>query len=105
MGWLMHELTHQWQFQHDGLIYLFQAMFLSPTYVYAPRGEPVNIALRDFSNAGKVFRNFNREQQGDIVRDYYFHMQQNDDVSAWDGYLKDLRQPPRKGHRRDVTQV
>jgi hypothetical protein len=27
MGWLMHELTHAWQYQHDGIIYLYQAVF------------------------------------------------------------------------------
>lgn len=95
MGWLMHELTHQWQYQHAGLIYLYQAVFKSPTYQYAPSGETVDCALRDFCQAGKTFGDFNREQQGDIVRDFYFYLKQNADVSAWDTYLKDLRVPPR----------
>ncbi len=99
MGWLMHELTHAWQYQHDGIRYLFEAVFKSPTYQYAPTGEPVDSALKDFSKAGKVFRDFNREQQGDIVRDYYFYLKQNADISAWDTYLKDLREPPASRER------
>lgn len=104
MGWLMHELTHQWQYQHVGLIYLYEAMFKSPTYQYAPSGESVDRALNGFSKAGKVFRDFNREQQGDIVRDYYFYLKQNADVSAWDPYLKTVREPPASRERpREIT--
>jgi hypothetical protein len=103
MGWLMHELTHAWQYQHDGIVYLYQAVFKSPTYQYAPEGQQ-DEALKGFSKAGKVFRDFNREQQGDIVRDYYFFLKQNRDVSAWDGYLKELRElPAHKERQRDVS--
>ena len=104
MGWLMHELTHQWQYQHDGIIYLYQAIFKSPTYQYAPGGESQDDALKGFSKAGKVFRDFNREQQGDIVRDYYFFLKQNRDVSAWDAYLKELHElPAHKERQRDTS--
>ena len=104
MGWLMHELTHAWQYQHDGIIYLFQAMFKSPTYKYAPDGESQDDALKGFSKAGKVFRDFNREQQGDIVRDYYFFLKQSRDVTAWDAYLTELHElPARKERQRDTS--
>jgi hypothetical protein len=104
MAWLMHELTHAWQYQHDGIIYLYQAVFKSPTYQYVPPGEDQDSALKGFSKAGKVFRDFNREQQGDIVRDYYFALQQNRDVSAWDPYLKELHELPAHRERpRDTS--
>ena len=54
-GWLMHELTHQWQYQHDGIGYLVEAIF-APTYVYAPPDTPPGTALKEFSKAGKKFR-------------------------------------------------
>ena len=95
MAWLMHELTHAWQYQHVGIIYLYQAVFKSPTYQYAPAGETVDVALRQFFQAGRTFRDFNREQQGDIVRDYFFYLKQNADVSAWEPYLKEVHVPPR----------
>ena len=54
--------------------------------------------------AGKVFRGFNREQQDDIVRDYYFCLKQNHDVSAWDAYLKELHElPAHKERQRDTS--
>ena len=104
MGWLMHELTHAWQYQHDGIVYLYQAVFKSPTYQYVPAGQSQDDALKGFSKAGKVFRDFNREQQGDIVRDYYFFLKQNRDVSAWDAYLTELRElPAHKERQRDTS--
>jgi hypothetical protein len=103
MGWLMHELTHAWQYQHDGLIYLYQAVFKSPTYQYVPEGESPDGALKGFSKAGKVFRDFNREQQGDIVRDYYFFRKENRDVSAWEPYLKELHELPAHKERQRAT--
>ena len=102
MGWLMHELTHAWQYQHDGIVYLYQAVFKSPTYKYAPEGKQ-DETLRASSKEGKVFRDFNREQQGDIVRDYYFYLKQNADVSAWDSYLVELREPSTSRERRRET--
>jgi len=98
MGWLMHELTHQWQYQHDGIRYLFEAMF-APTYVYTPTGETHNDALKGSHKSGKTFRDFNREQQGDIVRDYYWSTKlepPDADRSGWDDYMKEVRTPVAK---------
>lgn len=104
MAWLMHELTHAWQYQHDGIRYLYEAVFKSPTYQYAPTGQSQDDALKGFSKAGKVFRDFNREQQGDIVRDYYFFLKQNGDVTAWEPYLKEVRElPAHKERQRDTS--
>lgn len=90
MGWLMHELTHQWQYQHVGIQYLFQAAF-APTYVYEAAGQRPSDAVKELSEKGQKFSDFNREQQGDIVRDYYFALKQNEDVSGWQNYLKEIR--------------
>ena len=99
IGWLMHELTHQWQYQHVGMVYLAQAI-AAPTYVYCNADETPTAALTRCSGEGKTFASFNREQQGDIVRDYYFASKQALDpvaaqgvLSAWEPYLRVLRQP------------
>jgi hypothetical protein len=102
VGWLMHELTHAWQYQHDGIRYLFEAL-LHSTYVYAAPGQTQDDALKGFSKAGKVFRDFTREQQGDIVRDYYFFLRENRDVSAWEPYLKELHELPAHKERQRET--
>ena len=98
IAWLMHELTHQWQYQHFGLIYLAQAI-VAPTYVYCDPGETSAAALARCRAQEKTFASFDREQQGDIVRDYYFAWKQSQDptatppdLSAWDPYLKEIRQ-------------
>ena len=92
MGWLIHELTHQWQYQHIGIRYLIEAI-LAPTYVYAPPGQSPNEALKELSQAGKHFKDFNREQQADILRDYYDNLKRSQDVSGWDLYLQEVRTP------------
>ncbi len=98
IAWLMHELTHQWQYQHFGMIYLAQAI-AAPTYVYCNPGETPAVALARCHTEGKKFGDFNREQEGDIVRDYYFAQKQAQvpnaappDLSAWDPYLQEIRQ-------------
>lgn len=98
LAWLMHELTHQWQYQHFGMIYLPQAIG-APTYVYCSAGETPAAALARCYSEGKSFAGFNREQQGDIVRDYFFAMKQTQDsaaaqpvLSAWAPYLQEIRQ-------------
>jgi hypothetical protein len=96
LAWLIHELTHQWQYQHFGIRYLFEALRAS-TYVYANENEPHDIALKRLWNENKAFGDFNREQQGDIVRDYFFALKDPtsaSDLTAWEPYLHDLRLPP-----------
>ncbi len=98
IGWLMHELTHQWQYQHDGFRYLIEAI-LHSIYVYTAPNERPNDALKRYSQAGKKFRDFTREQQGDIVRDYYWSLRLEPpeaDRSGWDPYLAELRVSPPK---------
>jgi Domain of unknown function (DUF4157) len=98
LAWLLHELTHQWQYQHFGIVYLAQAIGAA-TYVYCNPGETPAGALARCHGEAKTFGSFNREQQGDIVRDYYFAlMQPRDpngmppDLSAWEPYLQEIRQ-------------
>ena len=98
IGWLMHELTHQWQYQHDGFRYLIEAI-LHSVYVYTAPGERPNDALKRYSLAGQKFRDFTREQQGDIVRDYYWSLRlepADADRLGWDPYLIEIRMPPGK---------
>ncbi len=64
---LAHELTHIWQYQQFGAVYIsksLQAQHSAAGYNYG--GEPV---LTDSAS----FLEFNMEQQGDIVEDYFRH--------------------------------
>ena len=93
LAWLIHELTHQWQYQHFGIRYFFEAL-RAPTYVYADTDETPDIALKRHCNENKRFCDFNREQQGDIVRDYFFALKQplaQPDLTAWEPFLHEVQ--------------
>jgi hypothetical protein len=63
MAWLIHELTHVAQYQHVGSQIIFEALIDQGREGYAYGGAE---AL-----PGRELNSFNREQQGDIVKDYY----------------------------------
>lgn len=64
MGWLIHELVHVAQMHHVGSRYIWEAVYAQQTSEGYDYGGPNNLV-------GKSFWQFNREQQGDIVRHYY----------------------------------
>jgi len=93
MAWLIHELAHTWQSQHDGPRYLIEAISVQLRYgpdVYKYGGEA---GLIQAAQAGKRFSDFNREQQGDIARDYYVRRKQGLKTAAWQPYVDVLRSP------------
>lgn len=65
MAWLIHELTHVAQMEAIGIQYIPESIFAQYTRGYN-YGGPENLG-------GKSLAEFNREQQGDIARDFYFH--------------------------------
>jgi hypothetical protein len=92
MAWLIHELTHAWQFQHSGLAYVFRALVLHLRYgkeLYDYGGAD---GLRKSKRVGKKWRDFNPEQQGDIARHYYIEKKRGRDTGPWEPFLEELRQ-------------
>ncbi len=63
MDWLIHELTHAAQCEHAGGVFMVEALIAQGEAGYN-YGGPQGLFGRDF-------KDFNREQQGDIARDYY----------------------------------
>ncbi len=64
MAWLIHELTHVAQVEHIGSQIMGEAVIAQGREGYAYGGAK--------GIKGKSFRQFNREQQGDIAKDYYW---------------------------------
>jgi len=91
MAWLIHELTHAWQFQHTGLRYLTRALVLQVKQGKGIYGYGGADGLRKAVGAGKRWSDFNPEQQGDIARDYYLERKRGRDTSAWDPYIGEMR--------------
>ncbi|MBK8965765.1 MAG: DUF4157 domain-containing protein [Saprospiraceae bacterium] len=63
MAWLIHELVHVSQMEHVGSQYMGEALHAQQTTGYNYGGAAMLV--------GKNLKDFNREQQGDIIRDYY----------------------------------
>jgi hypothetical protein len=89
---LIHEMTHIFQYQHVGSRYLGEAIYYLATTqrdCYQYGGQ---LGLRTSWQQGKQFRQFNREQQAQIVQDYFALTQARQDVSAYQPYVAQLRQ-------------
>jgi len=74
MPWLIHELTHTWQYQHVGWRYLVRALAAQFRYGAAAYdfGGPDNLIKRREQDHWTIM-DFNPEQQGDITRAYYYY--------------------------------
>lgn len=66
---LLHELTHVWQFQHFGAVYISRALTAQHSKAGYNYGGVSNLIA--YLKEGKSFFSFNLEQQGDLVADYY----------------------------------
>ncbi|TET98944.1 MAG: hypothetical protein E3J30_05695 [Anaerolineales bacterium] len=91
MAWLIHELTHVWQYQHFWLAYLPQVMWAhirngSETYNYG-----LKRGLDGAFERGERLEDFNREQQGEIARHYYCRLKQGQDVSVWLPFIAEFQ--------------
>ena len=66
---LIHELVHVWQYQRLGSVYIPRALWAQQT----PEGYNYGgiSALKKATEQGKALTDFNYEQQGDIVADYF----------------------------------
>lgn len=88
MAWLIHELTHVSQYEHVGSQYIGEALHAQATGGYGYGGEAGLLAA--FA-AGKHLRDFNREQQGDIARDFYLALTSGRPTTAYDPFIAELR--------------
>jgi Ca2+-binding RTX toxin-like protein len=80
---MIHELTHVWQYVTDGLVYIAQAVGAQAGDGY-DYGGVAN--LRTTKAAGQGLRTFNREQQGQIVADYFNLIKSARAIEATGGY-------------------
>ena len=91
LPWLIHELTHTWQYQHLGWRYLLQALgaqFRQKENAYNfGQAEGLKMHRRE----GWTLRKFNLEQQGDIARSYYERIRKGEDVTDWVPYIEDIQ--------------
>jgi hypothetical protein len=81
---LIHELTHVWQYERHGAIYMPQALhaqFRGAGYKYGGAA-----GLREADG----FAGFNREQQAQIVQDFYRMRQGHPDIELYASYVREV---------------
>jgi len=88
---VVHELAHVYQYERVGSRYLGEAVYMlmktkRDCYDYGSAA-----GLRAAHEAGKRFRDFNREQQAMIVQDYFTLKQHGADVTAYEPFMTQLR--------------
>ncbi len=66
---LIHELMHVWQYQKMGAIYMIRALIAQHTHCGYDYGGI--LALKARYRKGEGLLDFNLEQQGDIIADYF----------------------------------
>jgi len=89
---LVHELTHTYQYERVGSIYIGQGLWVQrklgrKAYDY---GGPAG--LRTSWAAGKRYKDYNREQQGQIAQDYCTLVMSDGETVAYEPFIAELRQ-------------
>jgi len=90
MSWLIHELTHAWQYQTLGWKYLFEALDAQKRLgakVYDYGGVE---GLKKRQSQKMMFREFNMEQQGHLVQKYYEAIKKGEDTSVYVPFIKQI---------------
>lgn len=86
---VVHEIVHVYQYERAGSRYVAEALLAQQEEGYGYGGAE---GLADALQKGKQIGNFNREQQAQIVQDYVARCQLRADISAYEPFIRQLRQ-------------
>lgn len=88
---MVHELTHVYQYEHVGTRYLGEAVYM----LIKTKRDCYNYGgvegLKTAVPTGKTYRDYNREQQAMIIQDYCTLTAQDQDTTAYEPFLMQLR--------------
>jgi hypothetical protein len=85
MPWLIHELTHVWQYVQHGPRYLTDAL-----QAQARAGKEA-YSIEEGIAQGWPWERFNLEQQGDVAKAYYYALRDGLDLRPYAAYAAVLR--------------
>jgi hypothetical protein len=88
---LIHELTHVYQYERVGSRYMSEAIHMlikTKRDCYDYGGAE---GLLQAKAAGKCYHAYNREQQAQIVQDYFMRRQRGAEVTAYEPFLVEVR--------------
>lgn len=83
--WLIHEMTHVWQYRQYGPRYLVDALQAQAEFGHGA------YEFREGVAQGRPWERFNPEQQADIARAFYKALVQGQDVAEFRPYIGKLR--------------
>lgn len=86
LGWLVHELTHSWQYQHGVGVLTTLWHAIRRDYDYGREQ-----GLISGRAAGRSFRDFNTEEQGEILRDYFNAKRAGETTSVYEPFVAEVR--------------
>ena len=89
---LVHELTHTYQYERVGSIYIGQGLWVQAKMGRSAYGYGGPPGLEAGWAAGKRYKDYNREQQGQIAQDYCTLVSAGGDTSAYEPFIVQLRQ-------------
>jgi hypothetical protein len=88
---LVHELTHTFQYERVGSVYIGQGLWAQ--YRYGRKaydyGGPRGLAAS--RSAGKRYSDYNREQQGQIAQDFCALLRAGRDTSLYEPFIAELK--------------
>ena len=85
---LLHELVHVYQYERTGGLYVAEAIYAQKTTGYS-YGSPDDLV--QCLAIGACYRNFNREQQAQLVQDYYERCVKEKPVAAFEPFIWDMQ--------------
>jgi hypothetical protein len=88
---LIHELTHVLQYEKVGSIYIFQGLWAQHKLGRQAYNYGGVQGLKADHTAGKRFKEYNREQQGQIAQDYFKLLADDAEVDGYEPFISELR--------------
>ena len=94
VGWLIHELTHTWQYDRLGWVYLYRALLAQFQLGDAAYTLPSPADLLDKRAAGWTLLQLNGEAEAVLVSQYYYALRDpaanQERLAAYAPYVADL---------------
>lgn len=88
---LVHELTHTRQYERVGSVYIGQGLWVQRRFGRLAYDYGGPEGLNAAKAAGKRYKDYNREQQGQIAQDYCARQRAGQDTAAYEPFIADLQ--------------
>lgn len=88
---IVHELTHSYQYERVGSVYIGEGLWAQLTQGRKAYDYGGSNGLAEARAAGKCYRDYNREQQGQIAQDYCTLVLAGQETKAYEPFIAELK--------------